>query len=200
MSTDQRTSNSRKLQLAAVIPLAAIGLAACGSSSSGGNNSVSPGSGSSPTSGSTSDPSTSFSTMNVSGLGQVVVDGRGRTVYILTAPGKKNVSCTDGNGCTAIWPDLSLPDGVSAANAGSGITASLLGAKKESDGETYPTYNGYLMYEYASDSAPGQARGQGIKSFGGTWWVLSPSGQPITSSGSSGSSSTPSSGSGGYGY
>ncbi len=197
MSTDQRKSNSRKLQLAAAIPLAAVGLAACGSSSSGGNSAVSSGSGSSPTASSSSSPSTSFSTKNVSGLGQVVVDGRSRTVYILTAPGKKNVSCTDGNGCTAIWPDLSLPDGVSSANAGSGIMASLLGTKKESDGETYPTYNGYLMYEYASDSAPGQARGQGIKSFGGTWWVLSPSGTPITSSSSSSSGS---SGSGGYGY
>jgi predicted lipoprotein with Yx(FWY)xxD motif len=143
--------------------------------------------------------------MNISGLGPVVVDGRGRTVYILTAPGKKNVSCTDGNGCTAIWPDLSLPDGVTSATAGSGLKASLMSSMKESDGETYPTYNGYLMYEYASDSAPGQARGQGIKSFGGTWWVLSPSGKPITSS-TSGASTPPSSsssssgGSGGYGY
>lgn len=122
-----------------------------------------------------------------------MVDGRGRTVYILTAPGTKNVSCTDGTGCTAIWPDLPLPDGVSSAKAGAGLQSSLMGAKKESDGETYPTYNGYLMYEYAADSGPGDAKGQGIKSFGGTWWVLSPSGKPITTA-----SSTGSSGGGGY--
>ncbi|MGN6474965.1 MAG: hypothetical protein ACTHK4_15120 [Mycobacteriales bacterium] len=150
--------------------------------------------------------STSFSTANISGLGQVVVDGRGRTVYILTAPGKKNVACTDSSGCTAIWPDLPFPDGTSSANAGSGLKASLLGAKKSSDGETYPTYNGYFMYEYAADSGPGKANGEGIKSFGGTWYVLSPSGTPIKSAGgssassSSGSSSSSSSGSGGYGY
>ena len=186
-----RINQRSTLRLAAVIPLAAVGLAACGSSSSGGSNGVT----STPGSGGSGSPATSFSTANVSGLGNVVVDGKGRTVYILTKAGTKNVSCTDGNGCTAIWPDLSLPSGTTKATAGSGIKASLLSSKKLSDGETYPTYNGYLMYEYAADSGAGQANGQGITSFGGTWYVLSPNGTPITSSGSSGGG-----GSSGYGY
>jgi predicted lipoprotein with Yx(FWY)xxD motif len=195
------------LRLAVAVPLAAVGLAACGSSSSGGNAGVSSGGASSPASSGSSgssSPATSFSAANVAGLGKVVVDARGRTVYVLTAPGKKNVPCTDASGCTSVWPDLPLPSGTSAAKAGSGLKSSLLGAKKLSDGETYPTYNGYLMYEYASDSGPGQANGQGIKSFGGTWWALSPSGKPITSSASTSSgasSSSSSSGSGGgYSY
>ncbi len=62
---------------------------------------------------------------------------------------------------------------------------------KLSDGETYPTYNGYLLYEYTGDSAPGQTNGQGLQSFGGTWYVLNASGQPVKSS---------SSGGGGYSY
>lgn len=197
--------SAHTLRLAVAVPIAAVGLAACGSSSSGGSAAVSSGGSSAPSTGgsSSSSPATSFTAANVAGLGKVVVDARGRTVYILTAPGKKNVPCTDSSGCTAVWPDLPLPSGTSAATAGSGLKASLLGTKKLSDGETYPTYNGYLLYEYASDSAPGQARGQGIKSFGGTWWVLSPAGTPITSSGSSssGSSGSSSSGSGGgYSY
>jgi hypothetical protein len=59
---------------------------------------------------------------------------------------------------------------------------------KLSDGETYPTYNGWLMYEYVSDPGPGYANGEGIKSFGGTWYVLDASGNPVTAkaSGSSG--------------
>jgi predicted lipoprotein with Yx(FWY)xxD motif len=197
MSSDQPKTTTRKLQLAAAIPLAAVGLAACGSGSSGGSPAVSPAS--SPS----SSPGTSFSTANIAGLGTVVVDARGRTVYILTAPGKKNVPCEDSNGCTAIWPDLPLPDGTTSAHAGSGIDASLLSSMKSSDGETYPTYNGYLMYEYAADSGPGQAHGQGSMTFGGTWWVLSPSGKPITSSGvasTSNPSSSSNSGGGGYGY
>lgn len=126
--------------------------------------------------------STRFSTADVSGVGTVVVDGKGRTVYILTKDGKTNVPCTDESGCTAAWPDLPLKDGVMAAKAGNGIMASMLSTKKSSDGETYPTYNGWLMYEYTGDSGSGQANGQGIKSFGGTWYVLDPSGKPVTSS------------------
>ena len=114
-------------------------------------------------------PSAEFSSVTLSGVGKVLVDGRGRTVYVLTNSGVKNVPCTDASGCTAAWPDLPLKSGMSAAKAGTGVNASLLGTMKLSDGETYPTYNGWLMYEYASDTGPGQANGQGIKSFGGTW-------------------------------
>jgi predicted lipoprotein with Yx(FWY)xxD motif len=155
---------------------AAVTLAACGSSSSSTTTNQT----STAASSSAANPATSFSAASVSGLGSVVVDAGGRTVYILTSGGHTNLPCTDASGCTKAWPDLPLPDGVTSAKAGSGIQASLLGTKKLSDGETYPTYNGWLMYEYASDSGPGQANGQGIQSFGGTWYVLSPSGNPIT--------------------
>jgi len=139
-------------------------------------------------SGSSGKPSTSFSTATVSGVGKVLVDGSGRTVYILTANMHSNVPCTDASGCTGLWPDLPLPDGSSGAKAGTGVKASLLSTKKLSDGESYPTYNGWLVYEYSGDSGPGEANGQGMKSFGGTWYVLNASGTPVTtmSGGSSG--------------
>lgn len=121
-----------------------------------------------------------FGTANVAGLGTVLVDGNGRTVYLLTSGGHTNVPCDDASGCTKAWPDLPLPDGVSGAKAGSGVQASLLGTKKLSDGETYPTYNGWLMYEFSGDSGPGQGKGQGIKSFGGTWYALTPAGDPVS--------------------
>ena len=156
---------------------AATTLAACGSSSSSTTTTSQQNASASSTA---PKPATSFSTRSVSGFGSVVVDGNGRTVYILTSGGRTNLPCTDASGCTKVWPDLPLPDGVTAAKAGTGIQTSLLGTKKLSDGETYPTYNGWLMYEYAADSGPGQANGQGIQSFGGTWYVLSPSGNPIT--------------------
>ena len=179
--------------------VAAAGLAACSSSPSASSSSTT-GAGSasanSSSSSSSSSPGTEFATANVSGLGMVVVDGRGRTVYVLTSDGKTNLPCTDGSGCTKYWPDLPLPDGTSAAKAGSGIQSALLSTMKLSDGETYPTYHGWLMYEYSGDTASGHASGQLVKSFGGTWYALSPSGSLITTAaGSSGGSS----GSGGYG-
>ena len=120
-----------------------------------------------------------FSAMNVPGVGMVLVDGRGRTVYLLTSGDHTNVPCDDSSGCTKVWPDLPLPQGTSSAVAGSGLQASLLSTMKLSDGETYPTYNGWLMYEYVGDSGPGQANGQGIQSFGGTWYAISPAGTPV---------------------
>jgi len=116
-----------------------------------------------------------LSTSQVAGLGTVVVDGRGRTVYVLTADGTTSLPCTDDSGCTKAWPDISLPDGAMAPAAGQGVQASMLGSKQEND-EAYATYNDWLLYEFAGDSAPGQANGEGIKSFGGTWYALTPSG------------------------
>lgn len=140
-------------------------------------------------------PSAMFSTANVSGLGNVLVDGSGKTVYVLTSSSQKNVPCTDASGCTALWPDLPLPSGKSSSKAGMGLEASLLGTKKLSDGETYPTYDGWLMYEYTGDSGPAQSNGEGIKSFGGIWYAISPSGRLVkSSSGGSGGSG----GGGGY--
>jgi predicted lipoprotein with Yx(FWY)xxD motif len=153
----------------------AVLLAGCGGGSS------TPTTATTSSSGSSANPATKFSVANVSGVGNVVVDGKGRTVYILTSGGKTNVPCTDASGCTKLWPDLPLPGGVSAAKAGMGVDASLLGTKTLKDGKNYPTYNGWLMYEYAADTGPGQAGGQGIKSFGGTWYVLKASGTPVTS-------------------
>jgi predicted lipoprotein with Yx(FWY)xxD motif len=59
----------------------------------------------------------------------------------------------------------------------------MLGTTRRSDGTTQVTYNGHPLYYYAADSSPGQATGQGLNQFGALWFVLSPSGNAITSSG-----------------
>jgi len=173
-----RMSPNRALVVGGILGVAAL-LAGCGGGSQKSTTTTS-------SSGSSGKPSTSFSTANVSGVGTVLVDGSGRTVYILTSNMHTNLPCTDASGCTGLWPDLPLPDGSSGAKAGTGVKASLLGTKKLSDGETYPTYHGWLVYEYSGDSGPGQANGQRMQSYGGTWYVLNASGNPVTSGGSSG--------------
>jgi predicted lipoprotein with Yx(FWY)xxD motif len=172
-----------KVLIGASAAAAAAILAGCGGGSGKPTASTS-------SSNSSANPATKFSTASVSGLGNVVVDGRGRTVYILTSGDHTNLPCTASSGCTKLWPTLPLPGGTSTATAGTGVKASFLGTKKLSNGKTYPTYNGWLMYEYAGDPGPGQAKGQRIKSFGGTWYALNASGDPVTSPAGSGGTST----------
>lgn len=172
-------SGHRPFGIGVVVAIVSSTLAACGSPSSQSSHSSKTAATSSPTSSSSSSPAVEFSVAEVSGLGTVVVDGRGRTVYVFTSDGHTNAPCSGASGCTKVWPDLALPAGVSSARAGNGIHAALLGKMKSSNGEIYPTYDGWLMYEYVGDSAPGQGTGQGISSFGGTWYALSTSGTPV---------------------
>lgn len=180
---------------------AAITVAACGSSATTGS-----GSGSSPSAGSaasagTSSSAVSLSTKNVSGVGTVLVDGQGRTLYLLSSEKGGKVTCTPSNGCTKFWPEITLPKGATAATAGTGVQSSLLGTVKDASGNLEVTYNGWPVYTFVGDSGPGAAHGQGQVSFGGTWYVLSASGNPVTSHGGAQPATSPSSaGSGGYGY
>ena len=102
------------------------------------------------------------------------------TLYILTSEKGGKITCTDASGCTNVWPDSELPDGVAQPTAGSGIMSSLLSTVTSSDGKLYVTYAGYPLYTFTGDKGPGTAAGQGITSFGGTWETMAPSGTPVT--------------------
>ena len=181
------------LALGAVAAVAACGSTSSSTSASSGKSQ--PASTSSPSS---SASAVTISAKNVPGVGTILVNGKGQTLYILTSEKGGKITCTDDNGCTKVWPDTELPKGVTSATAGSGIQASLLGTVKNSAGELYATYHGWPLYTYSGDNGPGQAHGEGITSFGGTWYVLSTPGNPVTSSHSQSGNSG--SGSGGSGY
>ena len=166
------------------IAVAAVALAGCGGGSSSPGNSTPTTSTTSTGSHASGNAGSKFSTAKIKGTGTVLVDANGRTVYVLTISGKKNVPCTGATGCTTQWPDIVL-SGTAKPKAGSGVDASLLSTMKVG-GKSYPTYNGYLMYEYTGDTGPGQANGAGQLGMGGTWYPLSPSGKPLNSGGAYG--------------
>jgi predicted lipoprotein with Yx(FWY)xxD motif len=186
----------RRLPAAAVLAVGTLSLAACGSGYGGSSASSS----SSETSASgASKAAYTVSAAAVPGVGTVLVNGSGRTFYLLTSEKGGTITCTDDNGCTKVWPDTELPSGVTQPIAGSGIDASKLSTVKGPSGSLYITYAGWPLYTYSGDSGPGQAHGQGIQSFGGTWETLTAAGTPVTGAAGTGSSSSTSS-SGGYGY
>jgi predicted lipoprotein with Yx(FWY)xxD motif len=67
------------------------------------------------------------------------------------------------------------------------------GTIKRSDGSAQATFDGHPLYTFVGDTAPGQAKGNGLNAAGGLW-------HEITTSGSAAPVSTSSAGGGGYGY
>lgn len=174
----------------AVAALLGMGLSACGSSSK-------PAASSTPA---TSTPAASttagatVTTASSSKYGTILVDSAGMTLYMLTGDSPKASICT--GTCVSIWPPL-LTTG--SPKASGGADASLLGTIIRSGGAHQVTYNGHPLYTFSHDKAPGQVNGEGIDNFGGIWYVLNASGQPVKGA-SSPSTTTSSSGGGGYGY
>ena len=104
----------------------------------------------------------------------IVVDGRGRTVYMFTADTGGTATCAKVDPqCPKLWPAFTSKG---APRAGKGIKASLLGTTKGAGGKTQVTYNRHPLYYYSGDSKPGEVKGQ---RFYDLWYVLSPKGTPI---------------------
>lgn len=127
-------------------------------------------------------------TANVAGVGTILTNGDGFTVYILTSEQGGKLTCTAKNGCTDTWPDIELPSGIPVATAENGSQASLLGTVKNSSGAVIVTYDGRPLHTYSGDTGPDQAHGQGVASFGGTWETITPAGTPVAAA--AGSSTT----------
>jgi predicted lipoprotein with Yx(FWY)xxD motif len=172
----------------AAVAVAAVVLAGCGSSSTASSTTATTSKAStsttsastSTTAAGTSPPVYEVQTGTVSGLGEVLVNGQGLTLYLFV-PDKQSGSSTCYGSCAEGWPPLLLPTGVTTPVAGSGVETSLLGTTHRSDGTTQITYNKWPLYLWQGDSEPGQATGQGLNNDGGLWYVLSPSGSEITS-------------------
>ncbi len=134
------------------------------------------------------------STQNTA-LGKILVSASGRTLYHDSLEKRNIVKCT--GACASEWPPLVIAAGAKPV-AGSGITASMLGTVKRSDGKIQVTYGGKPLYLFSGDKKAGDVKGQGT---GGIWHALTPSGavvtKAVTSSGSTtGTSSGSTSGSG----
>jgi predicted lipoprotein with Yx(FWY)xxD motif len=123
-------------------------------------------------------PEYEITTGSVSGLGTVLVDGRGLTVYMYATDVRGRPSrCY--NICAVQWPPVVLPPAATRPVAGPGIRMPLLGTAPRTDGSAQITYNGWPLYLWPPDKAPGQATGQALTNAGGLWYVLSPAGKPI---------------------
>jgi predicted lipoprotein with Yx(FWY)xxD motif len=100
-------------------------------------------------------------------LGDILVDGDGRTLYAFTKDKGDQSACS--GGCATNWPALT-----GTATAGTGIQASLLSTSMQANGKSQVTYGGKPLYYFAGDAKPGDTNGQGI---GNVWFALTADGE-----------------------
>jgi len=164
--------------------------AACGSttntSSVSSNRSVTPGAGTS----ATTSASGGAAGVATTSLGPVLVDSKGFTVYMLTADTKGHSTCSAQ--CLQYWPLVPAPAGADIPPV-QGVSAALAPTKATS-GASMLTAGGWPLYTFVKDKAPGQVAGEGVKTFGGTWYAVSPSGTPVMAPAKSAPATTTSSG------
>lgn len=161
----------------AATALAAL-LAGCGG---GGSSSSSPSTTATTTASTASHAASAASTAGVStkslpGVGVVLVNANGRTLYVFTPDAHAKATCT--GTCALSWPPAKL-SGAAKPTASGQANAALLGSDPDPEGGRVVTYAGWPLYTYVADSAPGQDTGEGLETNGGLWYAIAPSGKPV---------------------
>jgi len=174
--------------LLALLALAVVGCGGGGSSESSTANSSAETTQASPETG-----QAVLTSSSVSGLGTVLVNSEGLTVYEFAKDQGSTSSCY--GECAADWPPV-ISKG--QPTTGEGASASQLGTTKRKDGTLQVTYAGHPLYTFFEDKAPGEANGNGLNFFGGLWWALDESGSAVEGSAAGGAESESESGGGGY--
>ena len=113
----------------------------------------------------------------------VLTNAKSFTLYSFAPDTATKSNCN--GACATYWPPVKGP-----ATAGPGVTGKL-GTITRADGSTQATYEGHPLYTYVADTAPGQAKGNGLNLSGGVW-------HEVLASGSAAPASSPASGGGGY--
>ena len=176
----------RRLSLIPVLAgFAVLGALLAGCGSSGSSSTSSSGTATSASSSGGSYGSAATSTASSSGggaatvdvadnseLGKILSDADGKTVYYFLKDKNGKSSCN--GACAAAWPPF-MTQG--QPQAGSGVTASKLTTTKRSDGSTQVVYNGWPLYYYAGDKAPGDTTGNELDQFGAEWYAITPAGE-----------------------
>ena len=188
---------ARRAGPAGLAAVAAAGLlAACGSAGTGGGSGTAGGSGAGgagTAQGTAASRGTVISVRKLPGVGAVLVDRSGKTLYSPQQEAHGKIACT--GSCLSFWFPVRVAAG-SALRAPSGVTGAL-GMIHRPGGMTQLSYNGKPLYTFRLDQAPGQVHGNNFTdNFGGmafTWHVLTTSGAPARTGGQQGNS-------GGYSY
>ena len=177
----------------AAVGVATLLLAACGGGSAGGAdagygaNTATHGPASA-----TADGTAFVETTEIDGVGSVLADSKGFTLYHLTTERGDAIRCL--RACARMWPPLLAPGGEVPASA-SDLPGELATVERP-DGGAQVTYEGLPLYTYSGDTAPNQANGQGVQE---VWFAVGPGGVSGAAGSGGGGYGSGDSGGGGYG-
>jgi predicted lipoprotein with Yx(FWY)xxD motif len=130
---------------------------------------------------------TTVKVATVPGVGAVLVDTSGKTLYTLTDADGAAVECT--GACLQAWP-------AAMVSATAKVKAPKRVKSLSATSDTHQiTWKDLPLYTFAGDTGPKVANGEGITSFGGTWHVVKVGSKTATST-----PPTTKAPSGGYGY
>lgn len=99
--------------------------------------------------------------------GQIIVDGTGRAVYLLSDDTEETSTCTV---CPAEFTPVLARDRIDTLN---GLDENLIGV----NGSNQVLYNGHLLYYYVPESTPGHVLGQNKDN---KWFLLDPQGNAVS--------------------
>lgn len=142
-----------------------------------------------------------IATREVTGVGTVLTDQSGKTLYTPLQEAGGTIKCT--GSCLSFWFPVTLGKGVTP-HAARALTGTLGSIQRPDEGSRQLTYNGQPLYTFRLDHGSGQAHGNNFTDkFAGqsfTWHAITVSGaRPAPGQPGSPSSSSPyQSGPGGY--
>jgi predicted lipoprotein with Yx(FWY)xxD motif len=106
-------------------------------------------------------------------LGSIVVDGKGMTAYFYDKDTANSGSSVCTGACASAWPAITTTSASPTVDGVTGTVGTITGVA----GGKQITVNGMPIYTFASDTTPGDTKGQ---LFGGVWHVITPAGTEIT--------------------
>ena len=181
--------NRSHLAVSAVALIAVLAIAGCGSSGSstsssasseattaGGGGGLYGGGGrrSRQTTASSEGEATPVSLGTATGVGKVLVDSNGMTLYYFEKDQKGSGKSKCEGACAAAWPPLTTEG---EAEAMSGVNKAMLGTIQRTDGTTQVTYAGWPLYTFIEDKKPGEDNGTDSKAFGASWYPIHSNGE-----------------------
>lgn len=171
------------LAMSAVAVIAALAVAGCGGGSSSTAETEASGTSGAyggeeeaaqTTAGASEGETAPVSLGSAAGVGKVLVDSEGMTLYYFQKDQKGSGKSKCEGACAEAWPPLTSEG---EPEAMSGVKSAMLGTIERSDGTTQVTYAGWPLYTFVEDKKPGEDNGTDSKAFGASWYPLHANGQ-----------------------